>query len=354
MTSLPRRSLQQHQEDTAATGIEVSLTTLQLTSASESTHDECLLVYHQPPKPQSWGDRRATFQRVTDNGVEEIMEARPYGLERNMDVVLNLDTADLYQDMVERQTDFVSPSSYNPNASFLPYRRYLVDWMSDIGEQFRLHSTTIHVAVLFLDKIFRSSDIARSQWQLMATACLSVASKYEEAEEHCPPIPELLRCTKLNNAGHTSLSFREGECEVLRRLGWKLRAFPALHVAHYFLSKGVVLEDDLWQGRELISKIPKYVKKYAEFFCNLALQDYAFQQYLPTQLGAAVILASRVALQLEPRWRPELIRLTGYEEEEIVPIFNHVWTYYEEQFPGHGSRSISPRSVSDSAQVSGY
>eukprot|EP00523_Entomoneis_sp_CCMP467_P005465 CAMPEP_0168743308 /NCGR_PEP_ID=MMETSP0724-20121128/13506_1 /TAXON_ID=265536 /ORGANISM="Amphiprora sp., Strain CCMP467" /LENGTH=64 /DNA_ID=CAMNT_0008790927 /DNA_START=48 /DNA_END=239 /DNA_ORIENTATION=+ len=64
MTSLPRRSLQQHQEDTAATGIEVSLTTLQLTSASESTHDECLLVYHQPPKPQSWGDRRATFQRV--------------------------------------------------------------------------------------------------------------------------------------------------------------------------------------------------------------------------------------------------------------------------------------------------
>lgn len=264
-----------------------------------------------------------------------------------MDEVLNIYTADLYKDMQERQADYVSPTSYNPTASFLPYRRYLVDWMSDIGEQFRLHPTTIHVGVLFLDKIFRSSEIPRSRWQLLATACLSVASKYEEAEEHCPPIPELLRSTKLAGAGHTSLSFREGEVEVLRRLEWRLRAFPALHVTNYFLCKGVVFEDDSWQGRELIPKIPKYVKKYAEFFCNLTLQDYAFQQYLPTLLGAAVILASRVALQLEPRWRPELIRLTGYEEDDISGIFHHVWGYYEEQFPGHGSRSISPRSVSD-------
>ena len=261
--------------------------------------------------------------------------------------MLNLSSTDLYQDMGERQEDFVSPTTYNPNAPYLPYRRYLVDWMSDVGEQFKLHSTTIHVGVLYLDKIFRTAEIPRSQWQLLATACLSVAAKYEEAEEHCPPIPDLLRVTKLSNAGHTSLSFREGELEVLRHLGWRLRAFPALHVTNYFLCKGVCFEDDTWQGRDLIHKIPRYVKKYAEFFCNLTLQDYAFQQYLPTKLAAAVILASRVALQLEPRWRPELIRLTGYEEEEISGMFQHVWGYYEEQFPGHGSRSISPRSVTD-------
>eukprot|EP00522_Entomoneis_paludosa_P003318 CAMPEP_0172471898 /NCGR_PEP_ID=MMETSP1065-20121228/68057_1 /TAXON_ID=265537 /ORGANISM="Amphiprora paludosa, Strain CCMP125" /LENGTH=334 /DNA_ID=CAMNT_0013230013 /DNA_START=424 /DNA_END=1428 /DNA_ORIENTATION=- len=296
---------------------------------------------------QAWDRPVQTFQRVTQQGVEEIMEASPYGLEINLDVELNMHTADLYRDMQERQVDYVCPTAYNPSATFLPYRRYLVDWMSDIGEQFRLHSTTIHVAVLYLDKIFRSSEIPRSQWQLLATACLSVAAKYEEAEEHCPPIPDLLRSTKLANAGHTSLSFREGELQVLRRLGWRMRAFPALHVTNYFLGKGVVFTDDLWQGRELISKIPKYVKKYAEFFCNLTLQDYAFQQYLSTKLGAAVILAARVALQLEPRWRPELIRLTGYEEDDISPIFTHVWSYYEEQFPGHGSRSISPRSVTE-------
>lgn len=288
-----------------------------------------------------------TYHQVTHGGIEEVMESKRYGIEEDIDITYNLDTADLYRDMRERETEFVSPSSFAPQASYLPFRRYLVDWMSDVGEQCRLHNTTIHVSVLYLDKIFRSNNIPRNQWQLLATACISIAAKYEEAEDYCPPIPELLLLTKLADYGHTSLSFREGELEVLRRLGWQLRAFTPLHIAGYFLAKGVCFEDDTWQGRRLIDKIPKYVKKYTDFFSNLTLQDYSFQQYLPSQLGSAIILASRVALHLEPRWSPELVRLTGYEENDIADIFNHVWSYYEEQFPGHGSRSISPRSVAD-------
>ncbi|OEU18880.1 cyclin-like protein [Fragilariopsis cylindrus CCMP1102] len=249
--------------------------------------------------------------------------------------------------MRERQTEYVSPANYSQNAAYLPYRRYLVDWMSDVGEQCRLHNSTVHVGILFLDKIFRSRNIPRGQWQLLATACISVAAKYEEAEEHCPPIPELLRLTKLGNAGHTPLSFRDGELEVLRYLNWQLRAVPPIHVVGYFLAKGAVFYEDTWQGRSLIEKIPKYMKKYADFFCNLTLQEYSFQQYLPSHLAAAVILASRVALNIEPRWRPELVRLTGYSEIEITDAFHHVWSYYEEQFPGHGSRAISPRSVTN-------
>lgn len=258
-------------------------------------------------------------------------------------------TEDLYRDMLERQTDFVNPGSFSPNASYAPYRRYLVDWMSDVGEQFRLCNSTIHVSVLFMDKIFRSNAVPKNEWQLLATACLSVAAKYEEAEELNPPIPQLLRCTKLSDQGCTPIIFREkGELQVLRLLGWRLRAFPPMHVVGYFLAKGVCFENDNWQNRPLIPKIPKYVKKYAEFFCNLTLQEYAFQQYLPTVLAAAIIMASRVALQLEPSWRPELVRLTGYQASALTDVFHHVWAYYEEQFPGHGARSISPRSVTDS------
>jgi hypothetical protein len=32
-----------------------------------------------------------------------------------------------------------------------------------------------------------------------------------------------------------------------------------------------------------------------------------------------------------------------YEECDIEKTFNHVWTYYSEQFPGHGNRSTSTR-----------
>lgn len=263
-----------------------------------------------------------------------------------IDREINMVTADLYADMKERETDFVSPEHYAPQASYLPYRRYLVDWMSDVGEQCRLHTTTIHVSILFLDKIFRSVEIPRSQWQLIATACISVAAKYEEAEECCPTIPGLLKLTKLNQLNHSSLTFRNhGELEVLGHLGWRLRAFPAMHIVNYFLAKGAIFKDDLWQGRPLIEKIPKYMKKYSEFFCNLTLQEYSFQQYLPSLLAAAILMASRVCINVHPKWRDELTLLTGYDESQILHVFDHVWKYFEEQFPGHGSRSISPRSV---------
>lgn len=280
---------------------------------------------------------------VTMDSVDH--SSQPYGVVENIDETLGICTDDLFVDMVERQMDYVSPASYSPHATYLPYRRYLVDWMSDVGEQCRLHTTTIHVSILFLDKIFRTRDIPRSHWQLLATACLSIAAKYEEAEEDCPTIPDLLRLTKLCAVGHTSLSFREGEVEALRHLGWRLRAVPPLHVIGFFIAKGVTFVNDTWQGRGLIDKIPKYVKKYAEFFCNLSLQEYSFQQYLPTHLAAAILYASRVALQIEPRWRPELTALCGYDEADITPVFKHVWGYYEEQFPDHGIRSISPKSV---------
>lgn len=288
------------------------------------------------------------------NAVSQSMdetESFPYGIVTPIDEELNLCTSDLFEDMKERQVDYVSPDDYNTRASYLPYRRYLVDWMSDVGEQCHLHNSTIHCSILYLDKIFRSHDIPRSQWQLIATACISVASKYEEAEEHCPPIPELLQLTRLSQSGHTPLSFREGEVEVLRYLGWRLRAVPPIHFMGYFLAKGAIFHDDSWQDRPLIEKIPKYVKKYSDFFCNLTLQEYSFQEYLPSELAAAILLASRVALQLEPRWRPELTRLTGYDEQSITRCFEHVWSYYEEQFPGHNNRTPSPRGTDETGNV---
>ena len=50
--------------------------------------------------------------------------------------------------------------------------------------------------------------------------------------------------------------------------------------------------------RPLISKVPRYVKKYMDFFCDLAQQEFAFQKYTPSVLAAAVVVASRRALRV--------------------------------------------------------
>jgi len=287
------------------------------------------------------------YNNENDQNASYTSAVAVYHPKESLEAELNVSFKDLYSSIRQVEGEFTSLSKYCPTAAYLPFRRYLVDWMSDVGDQFNLGGSTIHASVLFLDKILRSRDIPRADWQLLATACISLASKYEEAEEHCPPIPDLLVVTKLEKQ-HTSLSFRDGECEVLGYLQWQLRAITPLHVVGFFLSNGVTFTNDLWQGRALIEKIPKYVKKYAEFFCNLCLQEYSFQQYAPSHLAAAIILSSRVALQVEPRWRDELTALTGYNEDSISKTFTHVYSYYEELFPGHGGvRSTSPKSVAE-------
>ena len=273
-----------------------------------------------------------------------------------MDGLLCVNSSDLYEAMRESQGDFVSPETYTPGAAYLSCRRYLVDWMTHIGESFHLHDTTIHVGVLFLDKVLRSRDeIARNQWLLLAAACLSLAAKYEEAEEHCPYIPDLLRATNLGNLGHTSVSFREGEIRVLNYLHWKLRAIPPLHVLGYFDAQGILFPNDRWQSSHAKpSKVVKSLRKFCAFFSNMTLQQYDFQQYYPTHLAAAIVLASRVATKVEPKWRPELTQLTGYQESDMEDVFWHIWNMYASQFPSHVTkyRSISPRTVVVSPKTS--
>ena len=61
---------------------------------------------------------------------------------------------------------------------------------------------------------------------------------------------------------------------------------PSLQLPHFALSSRPPsltpptssLPDDSWNGRALIDKIPRYVQKYTEFFANLCMQDYLYQQ----------------------------------------------------------------------------
>ena len=89
------------------------------------------------------------------------------------------------------------------------------------------------------------------------------------------------------------------------------------------------------------------MKKYVNFFADLCLQDYGFQQYKPSHLSVAIIIASRRALQINPLWRPEIEFLTKTSEAEITPVLNHVWEYYKFNFPTGQKNDDSPQSATE-------
>jgi len=255
-----------------------------------------------------------------------------------------------YVVLQKSQGHFVSPQTYqsDPNTRYLVNRPYLVDWLGHIGEFFHLQETTVHVSVLFLDKILRSKpDFPGGNSYLMAAVCLSVAAKYEEAERNCPRLSELLKVPNLHNCGFTPASFRKSELQILNMLQWKLRAISPLHVLQFWLtdSSGFLHPKDRPISKR--QRVGKSLRKFASFFSNICLQESTFQQYYPTHLAAAILMACRFAVKVKPCWRPELTKLTGYEKKDVQFLFGHVWHLYATKFPQEVSkyRPLSPRSV---------
>ena len=159
-----------------------------------------------------------------------------------------------------------------------------------------------------------------------------MTAKYEEAEENIPALPAVLE--HVNNYYTTSM-VHHFEVELLNRMQWKLTMVTPVHVLGYFLNRGVLFHADRMMGRKLVSRVPKYLRKYVDFFADLCAQgvyrekklslsvvqqhgdtwekgvsfglreyvlsflaDYSFQQFRPSLLAAAIVVASRRALNI--------------------------------------------------------
>jgi hypothetical protein len=245
----------------------------------------------------------------------------------DMDKQWGVCSADVHALMRERENIY---RTYAPEAKWLKYRRVLVDWMCEAGDEFGLHISTMHVAVMYLDRLLHKVVVARNELQLVAIACILIAAKYEEIEEVVPTLSDMNRHAQW---AFSADAIQKMEFEVLRKLNWCLGTFTPLHFASYYTSKGVLFLTDTMSGRSLAQKVPKYMKRYIEFFADLCLQDYAFQRFSPSMMAAAIVMASRKALGIQPLWRRELDITTNYTKTDINSCFKAVWSCYRFNFP---------------------
>lgn len=255
----------------------------------------------------------------------------PFGITEDIDISIGCSSNEILSKMYLTE-QLGKRGSVEPK--HLAYRRLLVDWMCEVGEAFRIGKTTMHVAVGYLDRILQDVAVTKARLQLVALCCLLIAAKYEEAEENVPTVAVLAEYT---NHAYRPVMIHRMEIMVLTRLGWKLTVVTPLHFLGLYLSKGIIFTSDTMQGVSLIPKVPRYVKKYVEFFADLTLQEYAFKQYRPSLLSAAIVAASRRALSIRPLWTQALTDLVGYNQVQLAEVFTHVWEYYLECFPAEGA-----------------
>ena len=55
-------------------------------------------------------------------------------------------------------------------------RSILVDWLVEVGEEYRLHNETVHLAVNYIDRFLSQMAVQRGKLQLVGTAAMFLAA----------------------------------------------------------------------------------------------------------------------------------------------------------------------------------
>ncbi|DBA04478.1 TPA: LOW QUALITY PROTEIN: hypothetical protein N0F65_010074 [Lagenidium giganteum] len=236
---------------------------------------------------------------------------------------------------------------YSRIYDYVKYRRVLVDWMSEIGEEMQVRKTTVHTAVAYLERVLVTRELPpKDRFQLVALSCILIASKFHGPEEEVPPTSEFW---EFGNRAYSFADIHATELSTLTALEWSLTALTPIHFVHHFLAQRVFFPGDRVQGFKVIDQARSYYDKYTDFFVDLCLQEYSFQAYRPSLVAASILAASRKALGVSPLWREELTVLTGYNEEQVEPCFSSLWDHYVTTFGDKnvGAKEESPVGVSD-------
>ncbi|CAH0477246.1 unnamed protein product [Peronospora belbahrii] len=297
-------------------------------------------------------DLKSTQESETGDGLNLLVSDVPWTAElsfeeQNLVALEDRDVNQVYRAMLRQE--LLRPD-FSKQYDYLKYRRVLVDWMAEVGEtHLRMRKEYVHAAVGYLEKLLtRDEPLPRKdRFQLLALSCLRLALKFLGTEEELPPMAEFW---EMGNRMYSFDEINDTEADIFQKLGWRLMGVTPLHFLQYYMDQTVLFANDRLLGSELVDEAHEYYCKYAEFFVDLVLQEYALQVYRPSVVAAAILVASRKALDVTPLWRDELSVLTGYDENQVTPCFKAVWEHFEATFGPRNKnyeRDDSPSGVAE-------
>ncbi|KAJ1974828.1 G1/S-specific cyclin-E2 [Dimargaris xerosporica] len=125
-----------------------------------------------------------------------------------------------YENMVAQEPLYRASRQYLHNHHDLNayMRPILVDWLLEVGADFHLHRSTIHTAINYFDRFLGSCQhVTRDILQCLATACLSIAMKFDEYS-----YPKLKELVDLAQGAFDLAQLKRAEHIVLKGLKWRL------------------------------------------------------------------------------------------------------------------------------------
>ncbi|XP_033830051.1 cyclin-A2 [Periophthalmus magnuspinnatus] len=198
-------------------------------------------------------------------------------------------------------------------------RSILVDWLVEVGEEYKLQNETLYLAVNYIDRFLSSMSVLRGKLQLVGTAAMLLASKFEEIYP-----PEVAEFVYITDDTYTRKQVLRMEHLVLKVLSFDLAA-PTIN---QFLTQYI-----------LNQSVSKQVESLAMYLSELSLIDSEpCLKYLPSQTAAAAyILANHTVTG--GSWPKSLTDMSGYSLEDLMPCVEDLHKIYLNA-PQHAQQSI--------------
>ncbi|KFP73387.1 Cyclin-A1, partial [Apaloderma vittatum] len=178
-------------------------------------------------------------------------------------------------------------------------RAILVDWLVEVGEEYKLQTETLYLAVNFVDRFLSCMSVIRGKLQLVGTAAILLAAKYEEI--YPPEVNELVYITDYT---YTKKQVLRMEQLLLKVLAFDLTA-PTINqfLLQYFQRNGVC----------------RRTENFARYLAELSLLEAdPFLKYFPSQIAAAAYCLANYTVN-RSFWPERLVAFTGYSLSDIVP-----------------------------------
>ncbi|XP_040570402.1 cyclin-A2 [Lepeophtheirus salmonis] len=176
-------------------------------------------------------------------------------------------------------------------------RSILVDWLVEVAEEYNLCTETLYLSVNYIDRFLSYMSVQRAKLQLVGTACMFIAAKYEEIYP-----PEVNEFTYITDDTYSKKQVLRMEHLVLKVLGFDL----TMPTAYFFVNQFSKL-----------SKSSEQVTFLGQYLSELTLLDgERYLVYTPSIVGAASLTLARHTCKLTP-WPQEMEEITGYRVEDF-------------------------------------
>lgn len=192
-----------------------------------------------------------------------------------------------------------------PNSSYMeqvqrditaPMRSILVDWLVEVGVEYRLVPETLHLAVSYLDRYLSVRPVLRSKLQLVGITATLIASKYEEI--YAPQLDEFCYIT---DHAYTKEELLICEKDMLHVLNFELTVPTVRTFIKRFLRA---------------AQADHKTEFLAMYLGELSLMDYGMLHFLPSHVGAACVFLALLTLG-KPTTSPTLLHHLGYTPSEL-------------------------------------